>query len=122
MIPSDQESGQALAWAREALDENGRFWLGNLTKMERELYELDLLTEDERYVAIDIVLTEIGPENRKGPAPPDDHACHGPFLGEKLYAFKWRSKHFQKLMYFKFAIVSSPPPEKLAVYSLHETD
>ena len=122
MISSERGSQEALACARKALEEHDRFWLGNVPKMEAEFYELGLLTEEERYMAIDIALIEIVPGDRKGPVAPHDRASHGPFFGEKLYAFKWQSQQLKKLMYLKFALPSDPPPEKLAVYSFHETD
>jgi hypothetical protein len=122
MISFDQESRVALACARKALEAQDRFWLGNVPKLEVEFYELGLLTEEERYLAVDIALIEIVSGDRKGPVAPHDRAGHGPFFGEKLYAFKWESQNLKKLMYLKFALPSKPPPEKLAVYSLHETE
>jgi len=52
MIPFNQESADAIARAKCALDNHGRFWLGNPGKVEAEFYELGLLTEGERYVAL----------------------------------------------------------------------
>jgi hypothetical protein len=68
MISSERDSKEALACARKALEEHDRFWLGNVSKMEAEFYELGLLTEEERYMAIDIALIEIVSGNRKGPS------------------------------------------------------
>jgi hypothetical protein len=122
MIPSATESEKALASARKALDEHERFWLGNPGKVEAELYALDLLTESERFVAVDFALQEISGADRKGPAPPNHLSSHSPFRGLQLFAFKWQSKHFGKLMYLKFALVSDSGPTKLALFSLHESD
>jgi len=120
MIPSGKNSKDALDHARVALDEYERFWLGNIAKVEAELYQLGLLSEDERYIAIDIALQEIGPADRLGPQPPGDIANHPPFHGEHLYAFCWASSHFGKQMYLKFALITGSGPVKLALYSFHE--
>lgn len=120
MIPSSQSSAGAVKSARRALDEHGRFWLGNVTKVEKEFYELGLLTKEERYASVDIALQEIGPDDRLGPQPPDDVSSHPPFKGLRLYAFCWTSAHFTKSMYIKFALVSGSGPTKLVLYSLHE--
>jgi len=68
----------------------------------------------------DIALSEIKTADRKGPPPPNDYSCHVPFKNLRLYAFKWTSSHFSKVMYFKFGLVENPTPPKLAVYSFHE--
>lgn len=120
MIPSSQGSAVAVGSARKALDLHGRFWLGNVSKVEAEFYELGLLTPEERYVNVDIDLQEIGAEDRLGPQPPDDVSSHPPFRGQRLYAFCWASPHFQKTMYLKFALLSGSGLTKLLLYSFHE--
>jgi len=119
MIPSEQESEEALKLAITALNRDDRFWFGN-QKIEEEFYELGLLTDGERCMVLDIALHEITPSDRKGPNPPGDVASHFPFTGRKLFAFKWLSKHFGMLMYLKFALIDDAGPVKLALYSLHE--
>jgi hypothetical protein len=76
MIPSKRlDSASAIVAAREALEKNGKFLLGN-AKIENEFYNLDLFTREERFMAIDIALQEISPECRLGPQPPGD-ISHG---------------------------------------------
>jgi hypothetical protein len=121
MILLVEESRVALGSARAALDHyGGRFWLGNPTKVEGEFYELGLLEESERFMALDIALKEITVDDRCGPNPPDDYSSHGPFRGCKLYAFKWQSSHFEKPIYFKFGLPVDCGKPRLAVYSFHE--
>jgi hypothetical protein len=121
MIPSLQSSESAIALARRALDDhNGRFWHGHATGVDADFYELGLLEDGERYVALDIALQEIGSGDRMGPQPPNDFSSHPPFIRERLYAFCWRSANFGKEMYMKFALVSGNGPTKLVLYSLHE--
>src|SRR5579862_9323980 len=116
MIPSSKSSSYVLAAARQALDKHGRFWLGNVTKVESEFYELGILTEEERYASIDIALMEIGPKDRMGPRSPNDISVHPPFTGAPLYAFCWASAHFAKRMYIKFALISGSGPSQLVIY------
>jgi hypothetical protein len=82
MIPSKRlDSSSAIKAAREALEKNGKFLMGN-TKIEDEFYNLDLFTREERLMAIDIALQEISPDCRLGPQPPGDISG-----GKHLYAF-----------------------------------
>lgn len=121
MIPSVQGSREAIAAARVSLDDHGgRFWFGNPGKVEREFYELGLLTEEERYVAIDMALQELCADHRLGPQPPDDISSHRPFPGERLFAFSWHSGYMGKQMYIKFALLEGSGPCKMALYSFHE--
>jgi hypothetical protein len=120
MIPSSQSSAKAVESARRALDEHGRFWLGNVAKVENEFYTLGLITKEERYASVDIALQEICPGDRLGPQPPDDTSSHPPFRGLRLYAFCWASAHFAKRMYVKFALIDGSGPTKLVLYSFHE--
>ncbi len=69
MIPSPQESAEAISSAKEALENYSRFFFGN-AKLENELYDLGLLSAEERYMAVDIALQEITPADRRGPNPP----------------------------------------------------
>lgn len=74
MIPSVQlDSSAAIRLARGALAERDRFLFGN-EKLESEFYALDLLSAEERYMAIDVALQEISPACRRGPQPPNDVA------------------------------------------------
>jgi hypothetical protein len=109
------DSLSAIRLARETLENNGRFWLGN-EKIETEFYELDLLTAEERYMAVDIALQEIAPCCRLGPQPPGDRSG-----GKYLYAFYWPSPEFKKDMYFKFALSTDAGRTHLIVYSFHES-
>ena len=119
MIPSIRESIEAIAAAKKALENYKRFFFGN-NKLESELFDLGLLTAGERYMAIDIALQEITPANRRGPNPPNDTSSHGPFFGERLFAFRWASANFAKTLYFKFAIACGSGNPRLVVYSFHE--
>jgi hypothetical protein len=119
MIPSDQESADAITAAKEALENYGRFFFGN-TKLEQELYDLNLLSVAERYMAIDIALQEITPATRRGPNPPNHESSHGSFRGNRLFAFRWNSCNFSTLMYFKFAIHRGSGKARLVVFSFHE--
>jgi hypothetical protein len=119
MIPSNQESADAIVAAKEALDNYGRFFFGN-NKLEKELYDLGLLSAAERFMAIDIALQEITPATRRGPNPPNDESSSGPFRGNRLFAFRWNSCNFSRLMYFKFAIDSGSRRPRLVVFSFHE--
>jgi hypothetical protein len=122
MIPSLKRGSQAaIEAAKEALERYSRFWLGNPGKVESELYELGLLSDGERYMAIDIALQEISPACRLGPEPPHDLSSHPPFYRQSLYAFRWDSGHFGKMMYLKFALVSGSGGTRLALYSFHES-
>jgi hypothetical protein len=121
MIPSEQESAKAISLAKKALADYRRFWPGNAGKLDVEFYELDLLEDSERFMAVDIVLDEIKPGDRDGPHTPNNVTAHPPFQGFPLYAFCWNSAHFEKRMYFKFALISGSGKSQLAVYSLHET-
>jgi hypothetical protein len=112
-------SSLAIEDAKKALEQYKRFWLGNPEKVEVELYGLGLLTEGERYMAMDIALQEISPACRLGPEPPNDVSSHPPFYNQSLYAFCWDSAHFSKTMYFKFALISGSGATRLAVYSFH---
>jgi hypothetical protein len=116
MIPSEQlDSSAAIKLARESLQRNGKFLLGN-SKIEVEFYNLDLFTREERLMAIDIALQEISPACRLGPQPP------GNMSGVKhVYAFCWASPEFKKDMYFKFALSTAAGRTHLYVYSLHES-
>jgi hypothetical protein len=120
MIPSLQlDSRSAIRLAKAALAECGRFWLGN-AKIESEFYDLDLLTPEERYMAIDVALQEISPACRRGPQPPKDIA-KGVFQGNCLYAFCWHSQEFKREIYFKFALSKDAGRTHLVVYSFHES-
>jgi len=121
MIPSGLGSADAICAARKALDEYGRFWLGNPGKVEGELVALDLFDESERFMAMDIALTEITPTDRLGPNPPNDFSTHLPFVQQRLYAFCWNSRHFARQMYIKFAVVGDTRVPRLVVYSFHES-
>ena len=122
MILSNKESVAALTAAKQALEDyRGKFWLGNLPKVEREFHELDLLDESERFMAIDIALQEITATDRCGPEPPHDVSDHPPFRNLQLYAFCWNSAEFKKRMYMKFALASDCTKTKLVVYSFHES-
>jgi hypothetical protein len=121
MIPCHQESSSALEGAKRALEVyRGRFWLGNISKVEQEFFRLDLLDEEERFMALDIALQEITPDDRCGPPPSNDRSSHGPFKDCKLFAFKWHSSQFGKEMYFKFGLPIDSGEARLAVYSFHE--
>lgn len=121
MILSFQRSEEALSAAKQALSDYDRFWFGNL-KVESEFYDIGIVTETERYMAVDIALQEITASDRSGPEPPGNvsHPAF-PFPNQPLYAFCWKSKEFGKLMYFKFAIVAGSGKSRLAVYSFHES-
>ncbi|SPF52022.1 hypothetical protein SBA4_4800015 [Candidatus Sulfopaludibacter sp. SbA4] len=120
MIPSGQlDSKSAIRAAKDSLEKYGRFWLGN-EKIESEFYDLDLLTREERYMAIDVALQEVSPACRLGPQPPKVIA-KGVFQGNYLYAFRWHSQEFKREMYFKFALSSDAGGTHLAVYSFHES-
>jgi hypothetical protein len=120
MIPSGRESAEAISAARKALEDFGRFWLGHIQKVEKEFLDLDLWDESDRFMAIDIALSEITPTDRLGPNPPNDFSSHPPFLRQRLFAFCWSSAHFGQRMYFKFAVVGDTKIPRLVVYSLHE--
>jgi hypothetical protein len=120
MILSPQGSAEAIAAAKRSLENYGRFWFGNL-KVESDFYDLGLVTEQERYMAVDIALQEIGPHDRSGPEPPNNVSSGPPFHKRYLYAFCWKSKEFAKLMYFKFAVIPGSGKSRLAVYSFHES-
>ena len=119
MILSNQESAEAIRSAKDALENYKRFFFGN-AKLESELYDLGLLTAEERYMAVDITLQEITPADRRGPNPPNDFTSSGLLKGERLCAFRWQSVEFKRLMYFKFAVAARSGKPRLVVYSLHE--
>lgn len=122
MILSHQESIEALATARQALENyRGKFWFGNLAKVEREFVELGLFEETERSMHIDIALQEINHGDRRGPDPPGDVSSHPPFPNLKLYAFCWYSPELQKRMYMKFALSLDCVKPRLVLYSFHES-
>jgi hypothetical protein len=114
----DGSSG-ALAAARRALEaSNGKFRFGN-SKLENEFYGLGLLTPQERFVSVDIALSQVGPEHRCGPDPPGNISFH-PYPGRTLYAFKWYSPEFGSFMYMKFCIAGTGKMELLVLYSFHK--
>jgi hypothetical protein len=116
MIPSIKlDSASAIKTARAALEENRRFLLGN-EKVETEFYDQDLLTREDRYMAVEVALQEISPICRLGPQPPNDIS-----YGKQLYAFCWESAEFNKRMYFKFALSCDAGRTHLYVYSFHES-
>ena len=121
MIPSATESAHAIASARAALERYGRFLFGN-AKLEGELYDLGLLTNGERYMAIDLALQEICASDRRGPSPPNDIVSHAPYRNHRLYAFRWASPHLGKLMYFKFSLAQGSRGEGLVVFSFHKSE
>src|ERR1039458_10808273 len=95
MILSNKEWLAALTAAKQALEDyRGKFWLGNLPKVEREFHELDLLDESERFMAIDIALQEITATDRCGPEPPHDVSDHPPFRNLQLSSFCLTSASF----------------------------
>jgi hypothetical protein len=115
----DDGSSQALAAAKRSLEiANGKFRYGNL-KLEGEFYDLGLLTPQERFVAVDIALSQIKPEDRCGPDPPGD-VSFPPYPGRTLYAFKWYSTEFKSFMYMKFCITGTGGMELLVLYSFHK--
>jgi hypothetical protein len=125
MIPSNQELAEVIRSAQCALDHHRDFWLGNAGKVELEFYELDLLERDERFMALDIALSEITPNDYDGPNPPGDISSHPPFQGCRMFAFCWNSAHFARRLYFKFALTSPSgktqmAKPKLVIYSFHE--
>ena len=88
MIPSPQSSESAIALARRALDDhNGRFWHGHATGVDADFYELGLLEDGERYIALDIALQEIGSGDRMGPQPPNDFSSHRRLFGSASMLF-----------------------------------
>ncbi len=113
----DAESESILAMARRALDRNGDFRFGT-AKLESEFFELDLLTPSERFTAVDIALNQITSKDRCGPYPPGNLS----FTYERrvLYAFKWHSNEFGKVMYLKFCLSGTGGMELLVLYSFHE--
>lgn len=121
MILSIQlDSRSAIEAAKCALKRHkGRFCFGN-EKAESGFYELGLLTAQERQMAVDFALGEIGPECRLGPQPPNDRSA-GLYRGKQLYAFCWHSAEFKKQIYFKFAFASASDGDHLIVYSFHES-
>lgn len=122
MIPSDQESEEVLKRARAALAAGDGFLRGNVAKIDAEFFVLDLNRHVDRVAALNAALAEIKPSDRRGPQPPNDLASHSPFLGARLYAYRWDSSHFEKRMYIKFALpVMVDGRERLALYSLHES-
>jgi|ERR1022692_306703 hypothetical protein len=121
MIPCSQESAEALAAAKQALEDyDGKFWFGNLSKVEAEFCELDLLVDSERFMAVDFALQEITPEARCGPSAPDDFSTHPPSRNLPMYAFCWNSSDLKRRMYLKFALSFDCKKARLVVYSFHE--
>src|SRR5271167_3307349 len=112
------ESEIMLTAARRALDERENFEYGNL-KLEEEFYELGLLTKQQRFIAVDCALHEIKPEGRCGPDPPGNISFH-PYRGRTLYAFRWKSLDFNKMMYIKFCLAGTSGSDLLVLYSFHE--
>ena len=117
---SEVDSATALGMARRVLDDTGDFRYGN-AKLEAEFYELGLLTPSERFVAVDIALSQIKPEDRFGPNPPGNISFH-PYGGRTLYAFRWHSPEFGKRMYLKFCLTGTTGTELLVLYSFHKAD
>ncbi len=109
---------EILAAARRALEERGTFEYGN-TKLEKEFYELGLLTPSERFAAADIALSQIRPEHWCGPDRPGN-ISFPPYGGRTLYAFKWYSPEHQAMMYLKLCITGTPGMEILVLYSFHK--
>jgi hypothetical protein len=109
-------SQQAIAAARAALREQDDYLFGN-TKLEAEFMELSLLTVAERYTAVDGALSEIGPNDRLGPRPPNNISLP-PYGGEVLYAFHWKSSDFGSI-YFKFCLAGETGVEHLVLHSFH---
>ena len=118
MIPYGQrtDSASAIRLAKEALEAHSRFWLGN-DKIEEELFNLNLLAPEERYMGVDIALNEIAPCWRLGPQPPNDVSR----AGDPLYAFYWASAEFKKCMYLKFALSFDAGRVHLVLHSFHES-
>jgi hypothetical protein len=113
------DSATALAAARLALDNKGNFCYGNAPKLEAEFCALNLYTSSERFVAVDIALSLIRPEDRCGPDPPGN-VSFPPYGGRTLYAFKWNSPELGGLMYLKFCLTGTTGTELLVLYSFHE--
>ena len=112
------ESEKMLAAARKALDDKEDFRYGNL-KLEDEFYQLGLLTKQQRFIAVDCALCEIKPEDRCGPNTPGN-ISFPPYPGKTLFAFRWRSSDFKKIMYIKFCLSGTAGLELLVLYSFHE--
>jgi hypothetical protein len=115
---SDVESVAILAAARRAIGKQSSFRFGNL-KLENDFYELDLLTREERFAAVDIALDQIKPEGRCGPDPPGNISFR-PYAGRPLYAFKWYSDVYGSMMYLKFCLAGTTGSELLVLYSFHK--
>jgi hypothetical protein len=113
------DSATALAAARCALDDKGDFRYGNAPKLEAEFCALNLYTPGERFIAVDIALSLIRPEDRCGPDSPGN-VSFPPYAGRTLYAFKWNSSEFGTLMYLKFCLAGTTGTELLVLYSFHE--
>jgi hypothetical protein len=96
----------------------GSFRYGN-TKLEAEFYELGLYTPSERFIAVDIALTQLKPEGRCGPPPPGNVSFQ-PYARRPLYAFTWQSVEFGALMYIKFCLAGTTGVELLVLYSFHK--
>ena len=117
MIPSRQlDSAKAIGCARQALGKDQKFVFGNV-KLESEFFGLALLSEQERYMAVDLALQEITPLCRLGPQPPGNLSSRG----QHLYAFYWPSVEFKRNMYFKFELRSDAKGTHLILHSFHES-
>jgi hypothetical protein len=114
----DAESESVLVSARHALDEYRDFRYGN-TKLESKFYELGLLTKNQRVAAVDIALAEIKPSHRCGPNPPGN-ISKGGYPGRPLYAFRWLSKEYGRMMYLKFCLSGITGVELLVLHSFHQ--
>lgn len=85
-----------------------------LNKLMGDWQKLGLYTPEEQDIALQKAVEEISPKHYYGPRPPV-RCTEEAFEGREILGFCWDSRHFGKLMYFRFGITE----DRLWVSSIH---
>jgi hypothetical protein len=111
--PSYRELNKKIALAKNAYEaETFSFLEPDVTAAD--LLDIGILVNDLPGI-FPHALNEITPRHYKGNRPPQ-RSYKDPILDEELFAFRWDSKAFGYVMYFKFALKS----DYLWIASLHK--
>ncbi len=113
--PSPRELARKLLAAR-ALVSSAKWAPAEPVKLGPDLRRFGMFTAQEQGDGILTALREIGPADYIGKRPPEK-AYERRVYGREMFAFRWDSKCFGRLMYLKFCIT----PDALYIVSLHES-
>ena len=111
--PSDRELSKKLRLTKAAFA-SGKFSFIQPDVIAADLLEIDVTMERFQNI-FPQALDEIMPRHYKGERPPQ-RSYENEIFNQELFAFRWDSKAFVCMMYFKFAL----RPDHLWIVSLHK--